>query len=208
MTEIPEIVIVVIDDNEGILELCATALTREGVRVVTASDPEDGIEAVFREHPQIVLTDLVMPGLSGLEVLDRIVEFDPAIDVILMTAHYSSESAVDAIRRGAADYLTKPVPVNALRERIAKLVEQAQQRQKAALLESELGETARFEGMVGRGPAVWEMFSRIRRVAPHFRTVMVTGETGTGKELAARAIHNTSTVRSGSFVVINCSAVV
>jgi len=208
MTEIPEIVIVVIDDNEGILELCATALTREGVRVVTASDPEDGIEAVFREHPQIVLTDLVMPGLSGLEVLDRIVEFDPAIDVILMTAHYTSESAVEAIRRGAADYLTKPVPVHALRERISKLVEQARQRQKAAALESELGETARFEGMVGRGPAVWEMFSRIRRVAPHFRTVMVTGETGTGKELAARAIHNLSPVRNGRFVVINCSAVV
>jgi len=208
MTDSHEIVIVVIDDNEGILELCSSALTREGVRIVTASDPEEGIEAVFREHPQIVLTDLVMPGLSGLEVLDRIVEFDPAIDVILMTAHYTSESAVEAIRRGAADYLTKPVPVNALRERISKLVEQAQQRRKTAALESELGESARFEGMVGRGPAVWEMFSRIRRIAPHFRTVMVMGETGTGKELAARAIHNLSPVRHGRFVVINCSAVV
>jgi DNA-binding NtrC family response regulator len=208
MTSPQEIVIVVIDDNEGILELVATALGREGVRIVTASDPEEGIEAVFREHPQIVLTDLVMPGLSGLEVLDRIVEFDPSIDVILMTAHYTSESAVEAIRRGAADYLNKPVPIAALRERIAKLAEEARRRQKASELEMELGESARFEGMVGRGPAVMEMFSRIRRIAPHFRTVMVTGETGTGKELAARAIHNLSPVRNGRFVVINCSAVV
>jgi DNA-binding NtrC family response regulator len=208
MTDSTEIVIVVIDDNEGILELVATALSREGVRIITASDPEEGIEAVFREHPQIVLTDLIMPSMSGLEVLDRIVEFDPSIDVILMTAHYTSESAVDAIRRGAADYLNKPVPIAALRERIEKLTEDARRRRKAVELESELGENARFEGMVGRGPAVAEMFSRIRRIAPHFRTVMVTGETGTGKELAARAIHNLSPVRNGRFVVINCSAVV
>jgi DNA-binding NtrC family response regulator len=208
MTEGPEIVIVVIDDNEGSLELIATALARESVRIVTVSDPEEGVEAVFREHPQIVLTDLVMPGLSGLDVLDRIVEFDPAIDVILMTAHYTSESAVEAIRRGAADYLNKPIPIAALRERISKLVEEARVRQRVVALESDLEAGARFEGMIGRSAAVWEMFSRIRRVAPHFRTVLVTGDTGTGKELAARAIHNLSPVRNGRFVVINCSAVV
>ena len=203
-----EIVLVAIDDNTDILELVATALAREGVRIVTASDPEEGIEAVFREHPQIVISDLVMPKISGLEVLDRIVEFDPAIDVILMTAHYTSESAVEAIRRGAADYLNKPVPVAVLRERIAKLVAQVRQRRQAMALETNLGDGSRFEGMVGRSAAMWEMFSRVRRIAPHFRTVMVTGETGTGKELAARAIHNMSPVRNGRFVVINCSAVV
>jgi DNA-binding NtrC family response regulator len=203
-----EIVLVAIDDNTDILELVATALAREGVRIVTASDPEEGIEAVFRERPQIVISDLVMPKMSGLEVLDRIVEFDPAIDVILMTAHYTSESAVEAIRRGAADYLNKPVPVAVLRERIAKLVAQVRQRRQAMALETNLGDGSRFEGMVGRSAAMWEMFSRVRRIAPHFRTVMVTGETGTGKELAARAIHNMSPVRNGRFVVINCSAVV
>jgi DNA-binding NtrC family response regulator len=208
MTSPAEVVIVIIDDNEGSLELICAALAREGVRIVTASDPDEGIEAVFREHPQIVLTDLVMPGLSGLEVLDRIVEFDPAIDVILMTAHYTSESAVEAIRRGAADYLNKPIPIAALRERISKLVSEARLRQRAAALQSDPGDSGRFEGMVGRGPAMWEMFSRLRRVSPHFRTVLVTGETGTGKELAARAIHNLCPVRNGRFVVINCSAVV
>jgi DNA-binding NtrC family response regulator len=113
--------LVIIDDNPGSLELLSTALARPGLRICTAQDPEEGIETVFREHPQIVLTDLVMPGLSGLEVVERIVEFDPAIDVILMTAHYTSETAVEAIRKGASDYLNKPVSVAALRERIGKL---------------------------------------------------------------------------------------
>ena len=102
---------------------------------------------MFREHPQIVLTDLVMPGLSGLEVLERIVEFDPAIDVILMTAHYTSETAVEAIRKGAADYLNKPVSISALRERISlRLVEEARRRERTTALENRMMEDAQFEG--------------------------------------------------------------
>ncbi len=95
----PTVRIVIIDDNAGSLKLLSTALARDGLRIMTAQDPEEGLDIVFREHPDIVLTDLVMPGITGLEVLDRVVEFDPAIDVILMTAHYTSESAVEAIRR-------------------------------------------------------------------------------------------------------------
>ena len=200
--------LVIIDDNTGSLELLSTALQREGLSIFTASDPEEGLEIVFREHPQIVLTDLVMPGISGLEVLERVVDFDPAIDVVLMTAHYTSESAVEAIRKGASDYLNKPVSIAALRERVSRLVEEAQRRQRASQLENEMLANARFEDMVGRSPAMVEMFSRIRRVAPHFRTVLVTGETGTGKELAAKALHNLSPVSGGRFVVLNCSAVV
>lgn len=200
--------LVIIDDNTGSLELLSTALQRDGLSIYTASDPEEGLEIVFREHPQIVLTDLVMPGISGLEVLERVVDFDPAIDVVLMTAHYTSESAVEAIRKGASDYLNKPVSITALRERVSRLIEEAQRRHRASQLENEMLENARFEDMVGRSPAMVEMFSRIRRVAPHFRTVLVTGETGTGKELAAKALHNLSPVSSGRFVVLNCSAVV
>src|SRR5580658_2314610 len=129
--------LVIIDDNPGSLELLSAALAREGVHIFTAQDPEEGIEIVFREHPQIVLTDLVMPGLSGLEVLERIVEFDPAIDVILMTAHYTSETAVEAIRKGASDYLNKPVSLTALRERVSNLIAEAQRRQRASALENE-----------------------------------------------------------------------
>jgi DNA-binding NtrC family response regulator len=202
------VTLVIIDDNAGSLELLNEALSREGLRIITASDPEEGLEAVFREHPEIVLTDLVMPGIGGLEVLDRIVEFDPATDVIVMTAHYTSESAVEAIRRGAADYLNKPISIATLRERISRLMADAQARQRMGVLEGDLIASAQFQGMIGRSAASWEMFSRIRRIAPHFRTVLVTGETGTGKELTARAIHDLSPAMRGRFVVVNCSAVV
>jgi len=200
--------IVIIDDNPGSLELLSTALARPGLHIFTAQDPEEGIELVFRERPQIVLTDLVMPGVSGMEVLERVVEFDPAIDVILMTAHYTSETAVEAIRKGAADYLNKPVSIAGLRERIGALIDEAQRRRRATAIGRDVAESAQFEGMIGRSPAMWEMFSRIRRIAPHFRTVLITGETGTGKDLAARALHNLSPVAGGRFVVLNCSAVV
>jgi len=105
MDDDPNIRMVIIDDNAGSLELLSTALASEGLRIFTAQDPEEGLDTVFREHPDIVLTDLVMPGLTGMEVLERVAEFDPAIDVILMTAHYTSESAVEAINKGASDYL-------------------------------------------------------------------------------------------------------
>ena len=138
MSADPNVTLVIIDDNPGSLELLSTALANEGLTIFTAQDPEEGIEIVYREHPQIVLTDLVMPGITGLEVLDRVVELDPAIDVVLMTAHYSSESAVEAIRRGASDYLNKPVPVAVLRERIAKLIEEARRRQRLLAVDSGL----------------------------------------------------------------------
>ncbi|HEX2327115.1 MAG TPA: response regulator, partial [Candidatus Angelobacter sp.] len=103
------VTLVVIDDNPGSLEFVSTALERDGVEVLTASDPEQGLELVYSRRPQIVMTDLVMPKMSGLDVLDRIMDFDPSTEVILMTAHYTTETAVEAIRKGASDYLNKPV---------------------------------------------------------------------------------------------------
>jgi DNA-binding NtrC family response regulator len=200
--------LLIIDDNPGSLDLLSSALAQPGLEILTASDPEDGLDIACSRHPQVVLTDLVMPNLSGLDVLERIMEIDPATDVVLMTAHYSAESAVEAIKKGASDYLNKPVSVAALRERIGKLIEDARKRQHALNLQDKLRATSEFEGVVGRGPLMWEMFSRIRRVAPHYRAVLITGGTGTGKDLAARALHQLSPVSSGRYVVLNCSAVV
>ncbi|HXI40651.1 MAG TPA: sigma-54 dependent transcriptional regulator [Bryobacteraceae bacterium] len=203
-----QVKLVAIDDTPESLELITEALSQEGLKIFTAIDPEDGLDIVFHEHPQIVLLDLVMPKLSGMEALERIVEFDPSIEVILMTAHYSTESAVEAIKKGASDYLNKPVSIALLRDRIHKLMDQARQRQRALAVDSEVLSTCQFEEMVGRSPVMWEMFARIRRVAPHFRTALVTGATGTGKELVARALHRLSPVSGGRYVVCNCSAVV
>lgn len=200
--------LLVIDDNPGSLELLSSALARPDLEVLTASNPEEGLELVHKRHPQIVITDLVMPQMSGLDVLDRIMEFDPSTDVILMTGHYSTESAVEAIKKGASDYLNKPVSISDLRERIGKSIENARKRQRALQLEDELLASAEFQGIVGNSPLMWDMFSRIRRVAPHYRAVLVTGETGTGKDLVARALHQLSPVSNGRYVVLNCSAVV
>ena len=199
--------LVIIDDNPRSLEFVSSALARDGLAIYTASDPAEGLDLVYTHRPQIVITDLVMPGMTGLDVLSRVMEFDPAIDVILMTAHYSSETAVEAIRKGAADYLNKPVPLALLRDRVGALIEAALQRRQISSADDELSRNAQFEGIVGRSPQMWELFARIRRVAPHYRSVLITGATGTGKDLVAQALHKLSGVK-GRFVVLNCSAVV
>src|ERR1700739_846638 len=103
--------LVIIDDNLRSREFISTALAGDGVHIFTASGPEEGLDLVYTHRPQIVMTDLVMPGMTGLDVLERVIEFDPAIDVIRMTAHYTPKTAVEAIRKGAADYLNKPIPL-------------------------------------------------------------------------------------------------
>jgi DNA-binding NtrC family response regulator len=199
--------LVIIDDNPRSLEFVSSALARDSLAIFTASDPAEGLDLVYTHRPQIVITDLVMPGMTGLDVLSRIMEFDPATDVILMTAHYTSETAVEAIRKGAADYLNKPVSLTLLRDRVGRLIEAARQRREISSADDELSRNALFEGLVGRSPQMWELFARIRRVAPHYRSVLITGETGTGKDLVAQALHRLSGVK-GRFVVLNCSAVV
>jgi DNA-binding NtrC family response regulator len=204
----PALSLLIIDDNQGSLEMLSSALAQPDLEILTASDPEEGLDLVHGKHPQIVLTDLVMPRMSGIEVLDRVMEYDPSTDVILMTAHYSTESAVEAIKKGASDYLNKPISISALRERIGALVENARKRNKASQLEDELLASAEFEGIIGNSPLMWDMFSRIRRIAPHYRAVLITGETGVGKDLVAQALHRLSPASRGRYVVLNCSAVV
>jgi DNA-binding NtrC family response regulator len=140
--------------------------------------------------------------------LERIVSVDAGVDVILITAHYSAESAVEAIQKGAADYMTKPIEIEKLRSRISSLLHDAEMRQKTLRLDQELIDAYQFEGMVGRSPLMLEVYAKIRRIAPHFRTVLVTGATGTGKELAAKALHRLSPAARGPFIVCNCSALV
>lgn len=200
--------VVAIDDDEQQLKLTATLLSQENVRVFTSRNPQDGLELVRKEQPHLVLVDLVMPEMSGMEVLERVVEFDPGIEVVLLTGEYSTESAVEAIQKGAADYLTKPVDVDKLQLRVEALLLEVHRGQRCLQLERELLENSQFSAMVGHSAVMLEVFHHIRRVAPHFRTVLLTGETGVGKELAAQALHQLSPVSSGPFVTCNCSAVV
>jgi DNA-binding NtrC family response regulator len=207
-TALSNVKLLVIDDDRRDLEFISEALAENDLQILTADDPELGLELVRREHPHIVLSDVVMPKINGMELLVKILDIDPATEVILMTVHHSTEAAVEAIKNGACDYLTKPISLPVLRERIEKLAMNARLRQRTLALDSELVETCQFEGMVGRSPLMREMFGLIRRVAPHYRICAVTGPTGTGKELVAHALHKLSPVATGPLVICNCSAVV
>jgi DNA-binding NtrC family response regulator len=208
VSEPKPLTLLAIDDSPENLELIRAALEHSEVEVLTSEDPEAGLEIFLRVRPRIVLLDLLMPKMTGIELLERIVAVDPGTDVILLTSHYSPESAVEAIQKGASDYWTKPLDVEKLRSRIATLLGDAAKRRKTLRLDRELLDESNFEGMVGRSPLMLDVFARIRRVAPHFRTILITGPTGTGKELVAHALHGLSPVNKGKFAVCNCSALV
>jgi DNA-binding NtrC family response regulator len=197
-----------IDDDPQTLSLIADALRDEGLEILTVEDPETGFQLFQSLRPRVVLLDLIMPGASGMDVLERIVRSDPAANVIVISGHYSAESAMEAIQRGACDYLTKPLDFQRLRHRIANFLAEAEIRRRTLRLDQELVQACQFEGIVSRSPLMLDVFAKIRRVAPHFRTVLVTGATGTGKELVARAFHRLSAVSPGPFVACNCSALV
>ncbi len=174
----------VVDDDPETLALIRDVLADENVQLFEAPTAESALEQFSNIRPRIVLSDLMLPGMSGLDFLDRVMATDPGIDFILMTGHYSTDSAVEAIRRGGSDYLPKPLNVARLRSSVHTLVEDALTRRKTFRL------------------------AKIRRIAPHFQSVLITGETGTGKELVAQALHNLSPVASAPFAVCNCSALV
>src|ERR1017187_6382255 len=200
--------LLVIDDESQHLEFVRAALTQDGLEIFSATSPEVGLQIFAREHPHIVLLDLMMPKMGGMEVLHRMIAADPGANVILMTGHYSTDSAVEAIQKGACDYLTKPLDVSNLRARIATLLADAKRRRHTLELELELLKVYEFESIIGRSPLMLEVFAGIRRVAPHFRNVLVLGATGTGKELVAQALHRLSPAASKQFAVCNCSALV
>jgi DNA-binding NtrC family response regulator len=200
-------VLVVIDDDPANIKLVRFILANEDLEIHAASDPQTGMELIRQTRPQIVLLDLVMPGVQGMEALQQILEFDPGIDVILMTGYYSTESAVEAIQKGAADYFPKPFAPEKLREKIRQIKDVSKLRQRNLKLENELLENCEFDGMIGRSPLMLDLISQIRRIAPHFRSVLVTGPTGVGKELVARALHHLSPGQKGNFVAVNCSSI-
>lgn len=197
-----------IDDEPQSLEFVKDALCNDSLEILTAGGAAEGLEVFKQTRPQIVLLDLMMPGINGLEMLESILEIDPGAEVILMTAHYSTESAVEAIQKGASDYLNKPLSLERLRRRLAEILFEGEKRQKTLRLERELLSACQFEGIVARSPIMLDVFATVRRVARHFRTVLITGATGTGKELVAHALHRLSPAASHPFVVCNCSAIV
>ncbi len=205
--------ILVIDDDDLTIQFVRTALDGRPVAISGATDAESGLEAVRQLRPGLVLLDLILPGANGrpgangMDLVEKIREEDPESHVFIMTGHYSTESAVKAIQAGADDYLNKPVSLQTLRERVDRWLREQAERRRAAQLEQQLLDFSTFEGIVGRAAPMLDLLTKVRRIAPHFSTALVTGETGTGKELVSRVLHSWSS-RPGPFVVCNCASVV
>ena len=197
---------VVVDKDVENLALLQRALVHSALEMFFTSDPLEGLELVQTKRAHIALLDPATAKPHRLDLLEKIVEIDPALEVILMSTQYSTDSAIEAIQRGACDFLPKPIAIPDLCRRIEQLIDEARRRRHSLNLEREVLEASQFEGMVGRSPLMLELFRKIRRVAPHFRTVLLTGEPGTGKGLAAKALHRLSPVAAGPFVGCDCSA--
>ena len=200
--------LVVVDDEQGILDVVSRFARRAGYEVLTCAGGRDAVAQIQTSHADLAMVDLRMPDVGGLEVLRAIRETNPQCQAVLMTGYATVDTAVEAIKLGAMDYLSKPLDFGRLEGLLTGVRDELERRRSVLSLESDLARKLEFCGMIGRGPAMQELFGMIRRLAPHVRTALITGETGTGKELVARALHKTGPRRDRRFVTVNCSAVV
>ena len=205
--------VLVIDDDEGHGEALGDGLEIDGYECVVVTSGTAGVEAIEGGEFDAVLTDLVMNDVSGLEVLREAKRIAPDTPVLLITGHATVETAVDAMREGAEDYLSKPVKLTELRAKLARAIEKGRLRRDNETLRSENVELRRqfdksfgFEGLRGHSKEMSRVFEILAKVAPTNATVLILGESGTGKELIARAIHTNSNRRDGHFVAVNCAA--
>src|SRR5436190_1627033 len=200
--------LVVIDDEQGILDVVCRFAQRAGYEALACASGREAIAQLQTRRADLVMVDLRMPDLGGLDVLRAIREIDPRCQAVLMTGYASVETAVEAIKLGAMDYVSKPIDFGRLEQMLAGVRDEIERRRNLLTIESDVARRLEFCGMIGRGPLIQELFGMIRRLAPHVRTALITGETGTGKELVARALHKTGPRRERRFVTVNCSAVV
>ena len=199
--------ILVIDDEESPRESLRFIL-KDRYEVVLAENGPSGLEILSKKGPfDVVLLDMKMPQMDGLDVLSKVLQFAPTIPVVMVTAITEAKPAVQAMKMGAADYLSKPFDVDEIRLVVSRILKEQALEREVGRLRTELQVVSKFENIVGNGPAMQKVYALIQRVVDTETTVLVLGETGTGKELVARALHYNSIRREGPFVPLHCAAI-
>ncbi|MDA8083187.1 MAG: sigma-54 dependent transcriptional regulator [Nitrospiraceae bacterium] len=197
--------ILVIEDERSMREVLKILLEEEEYEVITASDGLEGIEQVRSNPFDLIITDIKMPGADGFEVLRQVKNFSPDTVVIMVTAFGTTESAIEAMKIGAYDYVNKPFKIDEIRLIVKKALEKKRLREELSLLREKFQSSYRLENIIGKSLRMQELFKLIPKVANSSSTVLITGESGTGKELVAAALHNLSPRKDKSFVTINCA---
>ena len=199
--------LLIVDDEKALREAVAERLADHGFSVEQADSGEEALQRLADFAFDVLVTDLRLPGIDGRKVLDAARERYPDIIAIVITGFGTVKDAVEAIKQGASDFITKPFQFDALLHVLNSALEQKRLKSENAYLRSQLQERYKLDGLVGRSPVMKDLFHLLEIVAATSSTVLITGETGTGKELAARAIHHNSSRRANRFVAINCSAI-
>ena len=199
--------ILIVDDEAGMREFLSILLEREGFEVACAKDGQEALDAVRKAHFDLIISDLKMPAVDGVRLLDGVQKLRPETPVILITAHASAESAIEAMKLGAFDYLTKPFRVEEIRPIIARALEAKASRVSGVLPWSGEAFPSSVEGLIGRSAKMIELYKLISKVAAVSGTVLIIGESGTGKELVARTIHKNSERTAKPFMAISCGAI-
>jgi two-component system response regulator HydG len=198
--------ILIVEDDRPQADAVAETLSRMGHTCVVVTEPRRALAIIEDDGFDLIVTDLVMHDVDGMEILRTAKRADPTAEVIMVTGHGTIETAVQAMREGAYDYITKPLNVSELRDRVAKALEHRHLVRRTEQLSEQLQERFGFEGIIGQSPAIRRVIEICRLIAPTDTTVLIEGESGTGKELIAKALHNNSRRREHNFVALNCAA--
>ena len=198
--------ILVVDDEPSMREMLSNFLKNEGYRVLAVDNGEEAVARVRDEEPQVVLLDMKMAGMDGIETLAQIRELNKDTSIIIITAYGTMGNVVEAMKLGIYDYITKPFDVEKLKRLIERALKAQRLSKQVPSLQQKLEEKYRLENIVGKNPQMFEVYKRIGKVVDNKATVLVTGETGTGKELVARAIHFNGLLKERPFVVVDCAS--